>query len=149
MKTEVKNLWRQTKLRLWPERYWLISVAPEQLTLAAQTLRQVTSSFAALVLERDEVSLTLPEEAWQKCSAQFVNAKVAGPYCALTFDLNIELSVSGYLLPAAERLAEAGISIVPQCAFLKDHLLLQEEDTVRAMAIMQQMIAACHEAESS
>ncbi len=143
MQTAIKNLWRQTKLRLWPEQYWLISLAPAQLSLAAQTLAHASDSFAALVLERDEVSLTLPERAWQTCSAQFANATVAGPYRVLTFDLNIELSVSGYLLPAAARLAEAGVSIVPQCAFQKDHLLLKAEDTDRAVVVLQQLIEAC------
>lgn len=143
MQLEIKKLWRQTKLRLWPEHYWLISLAPAQLPLAAQTLAHASDSFAALVLERDEVSLTLPEHAWQTCSSQFPEATLAGPYRVITFDLNIELSVSGYLLPAAARLAEAGISIVPQCAFQKDHSLIKADDADRALVVLQQLIDAC------
>lgn len=143
MKDEIKKLWSATRLLLWPEEYRLISLAHAQLSLAAHAVARAAPSFAALVLERDEVSLALPERVWQRFSAQFAHATIDGPYRVITFDLNIELSVSGYLLPAAERLAEAGISIVPQCAFMKDHLLIKAEDAARAMNRLQELIDQC------
>jgi ribosomal protein S18 acetylase RimI-like enzyme len=40
-------------------------------------------------------------------------------------------------------LAEAGISIVPQCAYQNDHLLLHVADTTRGVAILESLIASC------
>ncbi len=143
MKEETKKLWRQTRLQLWPETYWLISLPHERLQYAAEAVAASAQHFAALVIERDEVSLTLCESIWRQHAHEIKCTARAGPYRVITFDLNIELSVSGYLLPAAARLAEAGISIVPQCAFLKDHLLLKAEDAARAMSVLQQLITEC------
>ena len=47
----------------------------------------------------------------------------------------------GFLAPLAERLAAAGIPIVPQCGFRTDHLLVPEkrlDDTVR---VIERLIA--------
>ena len=143
MKDEIKKLWRATRLQLWPEKYWLLSLAHAELHEAAKAVSASTQYFAALVLERDEISLTLCENIWKQHVDHITCTAQAGPYRVITFDLNIELSVSGYLLPAAARLAEAGISIVPQCAFLKDHLLIKAEDAARAMRVLQQLIAEC------
>jgi hypothetical protein len=51
--------------------------------------------------------------------------------------------VCGYFAPAAARLAEAGISIVPQCAYLKDHVLIQDEKISHAIEILEGLIAEC------
>jgi hypothetical protein len=47
--------------------------------------------------------------------------------------------VTGYLAPAAEALAAAGVPIVPQCAFSKDHVLVPAEHldvAVRALTAL-------------
>ena len=68
-------------------------------------------------------------------------SREAGPYRAITLDVNIDLGVVGYLAPAAVRLAEAGVSIVPQCAYSKDHLLVREADLEAARAVLEALIA--------
>ena len=143
MKEHIKKLWSQTRLQLWPEAYWLVSLPPEQVQNAAHAVSASAQQFAALVVERDEVSLTLCDQAWQQFSARLQTRAVAGPYRVITLALNLELSITGYLLPAAARFAEAGISIVPQGAFLKDHLLIKAEEVARAMQVLEQLISEC------
>ncbi len=141
MKAHIKKLWSQTRLQLWPETYWLMSLAHGQLQEAADAVSASAQHFVALVVERDEISLTLCERVWQQFATPLHSRSIAGPYRVITLALNLDLSLTGYLLPAAARLAEAGISIVPQCAFLKDHLLIKEEDATRAMSVLRRLIA--------
>lgn len=143
MISDVQELWAQTRLQLWPEHYRLISLSREQLRLAAHAVSASGQHFAALVLERDEVSLTLCEHVWSGAAAQLQCRAVAGPYRVITFDLNLDLAVTGYLALAAERLAAAEIAIVPQCAYLKDHVLIKAEDVERAMAALNRLISDC------
>jgi hypothetical protein len=96
--------------------------------------------FAALVVERDEVSVTLPESAWLGSPLRGLALAVAGPYRALTFDIDLDLELVGFLAPAAERLAAAGVSIVPQCGYLKDHLLVREERLPDAVRVIEGLI---------
>jgi len=138
------SIWARTALRVWPEKYVLISLPPSLLAQAASIVAQSAGTFAALVLERDEVSLTLPEHAWSthalKATAQ------DGPYRAVTFDVNVDLGVFGYFAPAAVRLANADISIVPESAFLKDHVLVHERDLERTVATLGKLIEDCRTA---
>ena len=144
MNDEIRRLWAQTRVFVWPQTYALISLSLEELPLAASLIAASTDAFAALVLEADEVSLTIDDKLWQEFAASGVQAKsAAGPYRAITLQLNIDLDVSGYLLPAAFLLAEAGISIVPQCGYLKDHLLIRAEQADRAVEILQGLVNDC------
>jgi hypothetical protein len=137
---EASELWRKTKLRVAPETYVLASLPPARLVEAAALIGQSRSRFAALVLEADEVSLTV-EDSLLRASALAQEATIAGPYRALTLDLELELDVVGYLAPAAAALADAGISIVPQCAFKRDHLLVRGGDLAAAIAVLEKIIA--------
>lgn len=148
---DVQRLWAQTQLHVWAEDYWLLSLPHANVSYAASLAAASVSgletpAFAALVIERDEVSLTVADAVWQTLRNRFPNAPNAGPYSVITFALNLDLSVCGYLAPAAVRLADAGISIVPQCAYLKDHLLVKKEDTERAVLILETWIRECREA---
>ena len=139
MYENAKRLWAQTQVRVWPENYFLLSYAPEQFQQALAAAA-TTASFCAVLKERDEVSITVDEKTLQALPENFTPRAVAGPYRVITFDLNLDLSVCGYFALAAERLAQAGISLVPQCAYLKDHVLIQAEKTAQAVQALQALI---------
>ncbi len=143
MNAAARRLWARTRLHVWPEPSVLVSLPVGELEPAARLVASLAAPFAVLVLERDEVSLTLPEAAWRGAALQARATHESGPLHAITLDLDLELSVVGYLAPAAERLAEAGVSIVPQCAFLKDHLLVKARDLDKAVATLEAWIAEC------
>jgi hypothetical protein len=135
-----RTLWARTKLHVWPERYTLVSLPVSRLDAAALLVASNRNSFGAVVVERDEVSLTLREELWAGAPLRSEAREERGPYRAITFDLDLDLDVCGYLAPAAERLAAAGISIVPQCAFLKDHILVAEIHLEGAVRVLEDLI---------
>jgi hypothetical protein len=137
----VRALWAAVRLLVWPGRYLLVSLPLGALADAARLVAAGGGAFAALVVERDEVSLTVDEARWAKGGLDA--SREAGPFAAITFDLDLDLGVCGFLAPAAARLAAAGVSIVPQCAFLKDHLLVHDADRARAVAVLEQLIADC------
>ena len=151
MSAEARTLWSHTRIRRWPGRLVLVSLSHGSIEEAARLVADSVQhggagSFAAIVVEVDEVSLTIDESMWHEASQRIVHHAVAGPYAAITLVLDIDLGVCGYLLPAARRLAEAGISIVPQCAYRKDHLLIREEHADLAVAILERLVAEAAEA---
>lgn len=140
-----RALWARTRLHVWPEPLQLVSLPLSALDQAAALLAR-TGPFAALVLERDEVSLTVATQAWLASPLVAQARAQTGALRAITFDIDLELGLCGYLAPAARRLAQAGVSIVPQCAFHKDHLLVAEGDLARAVATLRAFVHACGEA---
>jgi|SRR5581483_8233059 len=140
--SDVRKLWARTRLRVHAAPLRLVSLPVSQVAAAARMIAG-ERPFASLISEPDEVSLALLETTWNEHREDFPGAREAGPYRALTFNLDVDLAISGFFAPAAERLAEAGISIVPQCAFLKDHLLVREADLERAVSVLEELISEC------
>ena len=140
---DARRLWARTRVAVGAEPLTLASLPVDALGETAALVGGLRAGFAALVLERDEVSLSVPTSAWVASALRSRARAEAGPYRALTLDLDLDLGVVGYLAPAAARLAAAGVSIVPQCAFLKDHLLVREDDLARALAVLEALAAEC------
>ena len=123
-----RRLWAQTTLVVHDGPYRLVSLPRTELLSASRLIGKVGGSFAALVLESTEVSLTLPEKLWTEHRSSYPNVREEGPYYVITFDLELDLATTGFLAPVALRLSDAGVSIIPQCAFLRDHVLVTESD---------------------
>jgi len=138
------SLWAGASLRVWPEKYVLVSLPTSSLPEAASIVGRSAGAFAALILERDEVSLTLPEHVWTAHTVK-ANAK-DGPYRAVSINVDVDLEVFGFIAAAHVRLANARISIVPEAAFLKEHLLVHEKDLDQTVSILGKLIEDCRAA---
>jgi len=140
-----RALWARTRLHVWPEWYRLVSFPPTQAAAAATLLATSAGHFCALVLEQDEMSLTVAEEVWRKSPLRGEARAEVGPLRAITFSLALDLEVVGYLAPAAARLAAAGISIVPQCAASRDHVLVPAHRLDDAVRVLEELILDCRD----
>ncbi len=138
----VRGLWARVRILRWPEPVRLLSFPPESTPEVLAALARIPVPFVALVRERDEVSVAVPAAA-EGALRTLGPVAAGGPMTALTLDLDVDLAVSGFLLPAAARLAAAGVSIVPVCAYRKDHLLVAAADADRAVAILEGLAAEC------
>jgi hypothetical protein len=143
-----RSFWAKASLRIWPQSYLLISLPTDFQIKAAQLIGSGAGVFAALLMERDEVSLTVEESLWKASDLRLRARSEHGPYRAITIDVNVDLDVVGFLAPALLALAEAGISIVPQCAYSKDHLLVHERYLKDAVQVLEDLLQSCHEPSS-
>jgi uncharacterized protein len=134
-----REAWARTRVHVWPGDYLLASLPCDRMAEAAALAAEAPAgTFAALVRERDEVALTLPDALRGRLQA--LGARADGPYRVLTFDVTLALDLVGFLAPAAARLAEAGVSIVPQCGFRTDHLLVRAEDLEAARRVLDAFV---------
>ena len=140
-----RSLWAETRIRVWPEPVVLASLPTGRAAEAAALAGRERSGFAAVVVEREEVSLTLPEATWRSCPLRDEAFDEEGPFRVLTFDLSLELDVCGYLAPAATALAAAGVPIVPQCGFRTDPLLVPAERVDGAIEVLERLVARARE----
>lgn len=140
IRRDAAELWAQTVPRLVPGEVVLASFAPEDLARVVEATGPLLESFAAIVVERDELSVTIALALWPAVSCAVGPRRVAGPFRAITLDLAIDLGVCGFFLPAADRLARARIPVVPQCAYEKDHLLVRSEHAERAMSVLNELV---------
>ncbi|MET0554535.1 MAG: ACT domain-containing protein [Vicinamibacteria bacterium] len=142
MSGRARDAWARTTVHVWPGAYVFASLPCARMAdAAALAAAAPEGTFVALVREREEVALTLPDALRPQLDA--LGARAAGPFRVLTFDVALPLDLVGYLAPAAVRLAEAGVSIVPQCGFRTDHLLVRAEDLETAERVLEAFVRAC------
>ena len=140
MNEHARAAWRRTKLHVWPQSYVLVSL-PKCAIHEAAMLLDGPDAFSHLLLDQTEASLTVELSRWKGSPLIERAYAVGGPFRVITFDLVLDLDLCGYLAPAAERLAVAGIPIVPQCGYSRDHLLVPAERLEDALRVLQSLIA--------
>ncbi len=142
MNDRARDAWARTTVHVWPGEYLFASVPSERMAEAsALAAAAPAGTFVALVRERDEIALTVPDAVRPHLDA--LAARAEGPFRVLTFDVVLPLDLVGYLAPAAARLAEAGVPIVPQCGFRTDHLLVRGGDLEAARGVLDAFVREC------
>lgn len=138
----IRRLLASTKVDLHPEPMMIVSIDSREEEKAKNLLGEL-KAFSSVTFDYSEVSLVLKTEEWEEIEQSFNGFLVEGPYRLITFDIVLDLSIVGFLAAVSARLAEAGISIYALSTFLRDHILVKEEDAKRAEKVLLQLIEEC------
>lgn len=138
----IKKLIAETKIIVHPEAFTLVSIDKREEKEARRLLRDL-EAFSSVTFDVAEVSLIIKADEWSGLRRNFKDFKEEGPYRLITFDIVLDLSVVGFLAVISAKLAEEDISIYALSTFLRDHILVKEEDVVRAEIILWQLVKEC------
>ncbi|MBN1202274.1 MAG: ACT domain-containing protein [Anaerolineae bacterium] len=105
-------------------RYALVHLPPTAITAGAGVLAETGTAFSVLIVDKDEVTLVVCQDAWETFAERLPDYRVAGEYRLITFDLPLDLGLVGFMALVSGILAEAGISILPLAAVERDHILV-------------------------
>lgn len=139
---EMVPVFAATKLKLHPESFTLVSLPLSEKEKVLELFKDVYP-FSTVSVDHSEVSLIISEPEWTMMNKQFNQYQVEGPYKAITFDIVLDLSLVGFLSVVSAVLAEESISIYAVSTFLRDHILVKESETYRAMAALNALIQRC------
>jgi hypothetical protein len=139
---EVMKLLASTEFVLYPHELTIVSVARSEEETAKDLIRGI-EAFSSIIFDVAEVSLVVKTEEWSHLKERFEEYSEEGPYRLITFDIVLDLSVVGYLAAVSARLAEAGVSIYALSTFLRDHILVKDEDATRAVKALRGLIEEC------
>ncbi len=105
--------------------YRLIHLPTNAIMAAAGIIAQIGEPFCALIVDKDEVSLVIPAEALDDFKERIPNYQASdGTYRLITFDIELDLDMVGFMAVVSRALAEAGVPIMTFAAFSRDHLLV-------------------------
>jgi hypothetical protein len=125
MAQTVEQALQQAKLYTDNTLYSLIHLPPNGIMAAAGVLAQVGEPFTALIADKDEVTLVIPAELVEDFATRLREKRVGeSDYRLITFDLELEPTLTGFMARVAAALADAGVPILPFAAFSRDHLLV-------------------------
>ena len=132
------ELLRKTRIEIAPETYTFISLRHEdwrKLLENPELSPRMTAPFM-IFSDKWEVSLLLDDIDFQTMRFAVRDAKIQGGFRLLSFDIELDFSVVGFLAEIARILAEAEIPIIAISAFSRDHLLIKQTDLANALKVL-------------
>jgi len=138
----IANLLRKTRVEVSPETFTLVSLSEQdwlKLLENPELSPRMTAPFM-IFKDRFETTLLLDEIDFIKIRDAIENAKTEGNFRLLTFDIELDFSVVGFLAEISRILAAAGISIVALSAFSRDHILVKQNDLSNALKVLGEYV---------
>ena len=123
-------------LRLYSDEriYRLLKLPPKAITLAADILAEVGEPFCAMIADKDEATLLIPDDARAAFEARLRLAEASAlEYRLITFDVELAPQLTGFIARIAEALAAAGIPVLTYAAYSRDHVFVPRADFDKAM----------------
>lgn len=136
------ELLKTSRVEVAPETFTLISLRHEdwlKLLENPELSPRMTAPFM-IFKDRFETTLLLDDIDYSTVRHAVRDAKIEENFRLLTFDIELDFSVVGFLAEVAKILAGAGISIVALSAFSHDHLLIKQNDLAKALKILGEYV---------
>ncbi len=142
MNKKVFELLGRTKIEIAPETYALISLQPDKFQKLLENSEFSPRMTAPFMIFKDkfEITLLLDEIDYAKIRNEIDNAKVENGFRLLTFDIELDFNVFGFLAEITRILAEAEIPIVALSAFSRDHILVKQENLAKALKVLGEYV---------
>ncbi|MFN8373497.1 MAG: ACT domain-containing protein [Anaerolineae bacterium] len=118
--------------------YAFIQLPATAITAAAGVLAEIGQPFAALIVDKDEVSLVIAKDQFEEYARRMPgHAQNAVVYRLITIDVVLEPDLVGFMAFVSAALAKAGITLMPFAAFSRDHLLVPSDKFDAAMQVLE------------
>ena len=133
-----KALLRHARVEVSPTTFYLIGLRHEDWSrlLENPELSPRSDSTFMLLKDEHEVTLLLDEIDWRTMRHAVRDARVEGGFRLLTFDIELDWNVVGFLAHVTRILADAQISTGALSAFSRDHLLIKQENLGTALRVL-------------
>jgi hypothetical protein len=122
--TRAEDFLKQAKLYSDGNDYLMVSLPPQAIMVAAGILAEIGDPFGAVIADKDEVTLIMPAEVYEEFQTRMPTAKPSLPMRLITLDIELPPDLIGFMALVAQKLADAGIPIIPLGAFQRDHVLV-------------------------
>ena len=142
-RADIAELLRRARVEVSPETFYLIGLRHEDWArlLENPELSPRGSSPFMLLRDQHEVTLLLDEVDWRTMRYAVREARVEAGFRLLTFDVELDWNVVGFLSRVTQILADAGVSCGALSAFTRDHLLIKQDDLGTALRVLGPHVA--------
>jgi len=138
----VQELLKNTKVEVAPETFFLVSLPHNDWLKLLENPELSPRMSAPFMIFRDkwEVTLLLDEIDFGTLRHAIRDAKTKVGFRLLSFDIELDFKVVGFLAEVSRILTNAGISIVALSAFSRDHLLIKQEDLPKTLKVLGEYV---------
>jgi hypothetical protein len=140
---DLKKLFARTVANLLPEDFLIIKLPLKETVIIKDKTKLITDTFFSLMIDKDEITLVIPENEWKKISDSFLELKMERTYKIISLDFPLQWTVKGYVSYITRLLAEMGISIGIISCYSKNYLLIKKHDIFMAIQILTNFFNEC------
>lgn len=138
-------VWANMRIKIWPERYWLVDLSAEEAASAAEILMSSTSRYSCVIRDQAGLTAVVDEQTFETLRQQPSPRDRFGPFRIVSTDGELPFDVVGFLQPVLLALNAQGIKAGPQCGAVFDHLFIYEKDIDQAERIVLDFIEKAKE----
>ena len=118
--------------------YRLVQLPANGITAAAGIVAEAGIPFCALLVDKDEVTLMLPEVVCQEFRNRLRFGTISNTvYRLITLDVVLEPALVGFMALISQTLAAADISVMPFAAYSRDHIFVPAADFENALSALK------------
>lgn len=139
MENNALELLKKSRVEVSPETFTVISLTSDEWKKLLETPElspRLTSPFM-IFKDKWEVTLVLDDIDYGTLRHIVRDSKVERNFRFLSFDVDLDFDVVGFMAQIAKILAEAEISILPISSFSRDHLLVRQDDLANALKALR------------
>lgn len=120
--------------------YRLVQLPANGITLAAGIVAEAALPFSALLADKDEVTLLLPQKICEEFSGRLGRATISEQrYRLITFDAPLEPALVGFMAIISACLSDADIPILSFAAYSRDHIFVPTCHFERAIQALENL----------
>ncbi|MBZ0279648.1 MAG: ACT domain-containing protein [Anaerolineae bacterium] len=138
----VEQVLAQTKLYTDETDYAVLHLPATAIMVAAGIIAEISEPFCTLVVDKNEVTLIIPNEAIGDFAKRLHKHDTAEKlYRLITLDIELDMDLIGFMARISTALASNGVSILPIAAFSRDHILVPAPQFSIAMQTLEKLIS--------
>lgn len=133
------ELLKKARIKVSPETYNVISLKHDEwLRFLDNSEHSPRMSVPFMIfMDKWEVTLVLDDVDFGTIRYGIRDARVEKGFRLLSFDVELEFDVVGFIAQIAKILAEADISILPISSFSRDHVLIRQDDLAKSLKALR------------
>ncbi len=136
------ELLKNARVEVAPETFFLVSLPHKDWLKLLENPELSPRMTAPFMIFRDqwEVTLLLDDIDFSTIGYAIRDAKIQGNFRLLSFDIELDFAVVGFLAEISRILARANISIVALSAFSRDHILVNQQNLAKALKVLGEYV---------
>ncbi|HET7090610.1 MAG TPA: ACT domain-containing protein [Anaerolineae bacterium] len=140
---DLRRLFGSARLYSDGRLYAVVSLPRDQMRAATILFGGLAEPFAAMIVDRDEITIVMHEMDWSVAGRDLPGMRVLNDYRLITLDVELAADVTGFMDAVCRLLAGAGVPMLPLAAYSRDHILVRARDLDRTWQVLSDCIAAC------
>ncbi|MBK7708955.1 MAG: ACT domain-containing protein [Acidobacteria bacterium] len=142
MTNSITEILKTAKINVAPETFAIVSLTGKDWnTVLADPEASPRMSVPFMIFkDRFETTLVLDEIDLASLRSAAGSARIENGFRLLTFDVELDFSVTGFIAEISRVLAEAKIPIVAVSSFSRDHLLIRQNDLASALRALRPVV---------